>query len=178
MPLARRNHLPRLSETAYCGRQFVHWTMTIAGRKQGWLTPAFHAAFRTVLSDAEAKYGVVVPAYCLMPDHIHCLAAGVESSADQLLWVRTIRRRINEALGPFGLQKQAYDHVLRPAEQGRDSFVALVHYIAQNPIRSGLVERVEDWPFIGACVSRLPKLDPRCPAFRDDWWTYWNSLPE
>ena len=93
MPLVLRRHLPRLDQAAYAGRQFVHWTMTISERAQGWLTERFHAEFRVLLADSETKYGVVVPVYCLMPDHLHCLAAGKFDSADQLLWVRAVRRR-------------------------------------------------------------------------------------
>jgi REP element-mobilizing transposase RayT len=149
--------------------------MTIAGRQQGWLSSRFHTAFREILHQAADQYQVVVPAYCLMPDHLHLLAAGIAPAADQRLWVRAVRRSINQDLAPFRLQKQGYDHVLRPAESGRDAFVGLVHYLCENPVRAGLVSRPENWPYSGACVPALPDLDPRATNFTDQWWSYWAT---
>jgi hypothetical protein len=112
-----------------------------------------------------------------MPDHLHLLAVGSNSNSDQILWSRAVRRGLNEALKPLRLQKQAYDHVLRPAESGPDAFTALAFYISQNPVRAGLVSATDGWAFTGAFVPALPSLDPRRPEFRDEWWAYWNSLP-
>jgi REP element-mobilizing transposase RayT len=156
---------------------FVHWTMGISNRRIGWLTQEFHAAFRSTLERNAEHYGVAVPAYCLMPDHLHVLAAGMNHNSDQALWSRAVRRRLNEVLKPFSLQKQAYDHILRTNESGPDAFTALAFYISQNPVRAGHVTASTDWPFVGAKVPALPGLDPRHATFREDWWRYWNSLP-
>lgn len=47
-------------------------------------------------------------------------------------------------------QASFYDHVLRDDET--DLFV--IRYILENPVRAGLVERCEDYPFVGC--SPLP----------------------
>ena len=169
-------HLPRLADEAYHGRQFVHWTMTITDRLTGWLKPDFHSTFLEILRQSADRYDVVLPAYCLMPDHFHLLAAGISTRSDQLRWSRAIRRSINEALLPFRLQKQAYDHILRPAETGPDAFTALALYICENPVRAGLAVSRKDWPYVGSVVPTLPELDPRHEEFRDRWWAYWNAL--
>lgn len=148
----------------------------MAGRLTGWLTPAFHASFREILQRNAGPYGVVVPVYCLMPDHLHLLAAGFSHDSDQILWSRAIRRAINQSIKPISLQKQAYDHVLRPDESGPDAFIALVHYISENPVRARLTASARDWPYVGSVVPALPKLDPRDEEFRKRWWAYWNAL--
>ncbi len=178
MPLAPFRHLPRLSEAAYRGLQFVHWTMTIAGRRQGWLTARFHDSFRERLSFVGADYDIAVPAYCLMPDHLHCLTAGLSDHSDQLLWARAFRRRLNVLLRPWRLQKQAHDHLLRPSESGPDAFLSLLEYISENPVRAGLTLDRASWPFMGSCVAGLPGLDPRTPDFSERWWAYWNRQVE
>jgi putative transposase len=175
MTSATYGHLPRLLKQAYQGRQFVHWTMTVADRLTGWLTPDFHTSFRAILSNHVPAYGVVVPAYCLMPDHLHVMAAGVSVRSYQILWSRATRRAINQAIEPGRLQKQAYDHVLRPAESGPDAFTALVHYISENPVRAGLVGSARDWPYVGSVVPAVPRLNPREEEFRERWWAYWNN---
>ena len=113
--------------------------MTVADRQRGWLTPDFHQNFRAMLVRATAKYHVVVPAYCLMPDHLHLIAAGMTSDADQQLWARAIRRSLNQLLLPRKLQKQAYDHVLRTTETNGDGFAAVIYYVCENPVRARLV---------------------------------------
>jgi putative transposase len=176
MPTGPHKLLPRLADAAYRDRQFVHWTMTIAGRLTGWLTPEFHAFFRETLRRNAERHGVIVPVYCLMPDHLHVLASGVRLGSDQILWSRAIRRSIKQALKPVSLQKQAYDHVLRPDESGLDAFVSLAFYISENPVRAGLSSSARDWPYAGSVVPALPELDPRDKGFRERWWAYWNAL--
>jgi len=152
--------------------------MTMVDRQRGWLTPDFHENFRTVLVRAIAKYYVVVPAYCLMPDHFHLIAVGMTTDADQQLWVRAIRRALNQLLLPRKLQKQAYDHVLRPTETNDEAFAAVIHYVCENPVRARLVGTALAWPFSGACVPDVPTLDPRHADFHERWWQYWNSRQE
>jgi REP element-mobilizing transposase RayT len=43
-------------------------------------------------------------------------------------------------------QKDFYDHVLRPHEDWRRQ----VRYIAENPVRAGLVDRWDQYLFLGA----------------------------
>jgi len=170
-----RSHLPRLHPEHYRGWQFVHWIMTISKRKTGWLNAEFHEKFKEILFSSASSYDVVVPAFCLMPDHLHILAAGIHSAADQKLWARAIRRKINLILKPHQLQRQAYDHVLRPAETDRDAFDTLVHYICENPVRSGLTSSTRDWPFSAALVPDLPDLTLHGTGFHAYWWDYWNG---
>jgi len=165
-------HLPRLEPQAYRGRQFVHWIMAMANRREGWLTPEFHAGFRRILAKAESAHAVAVPTYCLMPDHMHILAAGLTPRSDQRLWIRGVRRSLNAALSPCRLQKEPYDHVLRRSETGQDAFASLVHYVVHNPVRAEMVDQAGKWTFTGACVSGLPGLDPLRHDFMARWWEY------
>ncbi len=87
-------------------------------------------------------------AFVIMPDHLHWLV--------QLRQVRGLRhlmqivkgrsaRAINSAQGTPGRQlwqKGYHDHALRLDEEVKK----LARYIVANPLRAGLVKRIEDYP--------------------------------
>jgi hypothetical protein len=55
-------------------------------------------------------------------------------------------RSVNKLVGGSGpvWQDESFDHVLRSNE----SFAEKLEYIRQNPVRAGLVKRVEDYPWL------------------------------
>ena len=171
----RHGHLPRLPKESYQGRATVHWTMCIRDRAADWLTDLFHARFREVLVHACHRYQIACPMFCLMPDHAHLLAQGISDDADQSLFSRFLRGRWNALLSPLGreLQRQAYDHVLREEELEKDAFEAVAFYIAENPVRAGLVQAAGDWPFAGTMLPGYPDLDIRREG---DWELYWKLI--
>ncbi len=46
----KRDHLKRLPPEYYRGDAVVHWTITIRGRKAGWLSPVLLYRFRELLT--------------------------------------------------------------------------------------------------------------------------------
>ena len=172
--------LRRLDPQAYTGLAQVHWAMTIRGRRTGWLTPAFSLEFREILVHAAFRYGICMPIYCLMPDHMHLLCAGFDQeNSDQHRALRFIRRHGNALLrrsGGFEFQQQGYDHVLRESERERDAFQAVAWYIQCNPVRAGLVatDSAEDlarYRFLGCVLPGYPELS----FWQEDYWMrFWR----
>ena len=90
----------------------------------------------------------------VMPDHLHLLltpladAQGNPYSVVEIL--QSIKgasaHSINRALHRSGpvWQEESFDHVPRSNE----SFEEKLEYIRQNPVRRGLVERPEDYPWL------------------------------
>lgn len=169
------DYLRRLQPQTYRGLAAVHWTMSINGRRTGWLDAAHHAHVRELLTHAAGRYGLSCPAYCLMPDHAHFLWLGENDASDQRLAARYFRRHWTAALdrAGFALQTQGHDHVLRPAERKRGAFRAVAHYILANPERAKLVERWEDYSFSGAVIFGRPELDPRQNEYWEKFWRRW-----
>jgi REP element-mobilizing transposase RayT len=150
----------------------VHWTMTAADRRTGWLGDHAHMLWREVLLHALACYRLAAPVYCLMPDHAHVLLVGLATDSDQRRAVSFLRRY---TVGMFagdsgGWQKQAHDHVLRESERGPSAFQTVAHYIVENPVRAGLVGEAPAWRYSGALVVGRPWLDWRAGDFWDCWW--------
>ena len=89
-------------------------------------------------------------AYCLMPDHLHVLVNPLDGAGSVSQYVQTFKslstRIFWRTQGKGKLwQRGSYDHVVRKEE----SLIKVVEYILANPVRKGLVEATEDYPFSG-----------------------------
>ena len=183
MPFDPKRHTGRLSRLApenYRGRAFVHWSMAIEQRATGWLDPLHHAKLREGLCHALGRYGVLCPAYCLMPDHAHFLWVGWCESSDQKRAMALFRGAWNRELGRGGheLQRQAYDKVSGEEQRDHGAFVAVAHYVLANPSRAGLAEDWRAYPFIGALVPGYPNMDPRDDDFWERFWRIYERVSE
>lgn len=85
-------------------------------------------------------------AWVVMPDHLHWLFSLEESRLSTVMnQVKSATAvRVNRRLGRRGQlwQRGYHDHALRRDED----IVAVARYIVANPLRSGLVSRVGDYP--------------------------------
>ncbi len=166
----RAYSLPRLPRPYYQADAMVHWTLTVFDRATGWLTERFHARFRELLLHTAAREGLFCPVYCLMPDHLHLVWLGLRPDTDQLNGMAFLRTHLKPELAPAKFQPQAHDHVLREGERHADILLTSLAYDLHNPVRQGLVQRPEEWPFSGCVVPGYPKLHPLEERFREVFW--------
>jgi hypothetical protein len=172
MPFVPKRKLPRLERHHYSGHAVVFWTLTLEGRRKGWLDAQFHFTFRELMLHAASREHLFCPVYCLMPDHIHFMWMGLRFSSDQLNATKFLRAELEPALGDGrAWQHQAYDHVLREEERRRNAFARVCFYILQNPVRAKLVESAEQWRFHGSILPGYPRLHPAIEGF---WETFWK----
>jgi len=164
----------------YHGQACVHWNMTIAGRRTGWLTDAFHARFREIQLHALSRFHLLCPVYCLMPDHLHLLWLGLGLTSDQDKAAAFFRRHVNAALKEhnFELQKQPWDVVLDGPARERGALVQTAFYIAENPARAELVTAAPAWPFSGAQAAGYPQFDWRDPDYDVRIWKIYEAEVE
>ncbi|NNM28526.1 MAG: hypothetical protein HKO57_03335 [Akkermansiaceae bacterium] len=174
----KRSYLKRLPKNYYQGAAWVHWVMTIDGRRTGWLDPGMHATFRETMLHTLARYRLVCPVYTLMPDHAHVMWCGCALSSDQLIASPFFRRAWSDALRHrgFALQKQPYDHVLLKKERDPHAFEDTCAYIMKNPERAKLVEEWRDWEFGGSLVAGFPRLAPSDERFWPRFWKAYNGM--
>lgn len=93
------------------------------------------------------RYGLSVLSYCLMGNHVHLLVRGnpEEVSAGMRDLLGTYARRFNRRARRSGhLFGERFHHV---AVTSHDQIVATIRYVALNPVRAGMVESPEDWPW-------------------------------
>jgi putative transposase len=106
--------------------------------------PAIAERMRIFSEGSADRYGLFVYCYLLMPDHVHLIVT-VALSAEVRLgeWVKALKRFVSEC--EFKWQRGFFDHVLRNDESRSQKW----EYIRMNPVRAGLVEQPEDWPYSG-----------------------------
>jgi REP element-mobilizing transposase RayT len=117
------------------------------------------------LNEARKSGNFALYAYVIMPDHLHVISDSARSSADTLRFLNgIISHRLIEYLKERGYESSL--HKLRQETKARQYRHALwdhhpnvrllftermlmerVHYIHQNPVRAGLVERAEDYRY-------------------------------
>jgi REP element-mobilizing transposase RayT len=165
------DYLKRLPRTAYQGEAVVHWSLTIDGRRTGWLTPIFYYKYRELLTHTAFRYGFSCPIFCCMPDHVHMLWMGLVPTSNQLNAMKFFRTRVNEVLRKIGfeLQPQGFDHVLQEHELEKTAFQSIFEYIARNPERKNLVpiDAYAKYPYTSCIVPGYPELKLFLPDFWD-----------
>ena len=89
----------------------------------------------------------IVDAAVVMPDHLHLVGQLGESTLAKVM--HTLKSYSASRLALAGVempvwQEGYHDHGLRDEEDYR----VRVQYVVQNPVRAGLVRRVEDFPYV------------------------------
>ena len=144
-----RHRPPRLSRRFPGVRPFYFITFNTHGRRPLLACPSVHQAFRGFCEAAVAR-DVVVGRYVILPDHVHLFVALPEEGVKLARWVQSLRAILGKQLLALGHEKPHwqegfFDHLLRSGE----SYSQKWEYISENPVRAGLVQRAEDWPYQG-----------------------------
>jgi len=89
----------------------------------------------------------LVGRYVVMPDHIHLFAWATEDSDDYEKWIRFWKSRVSKKHGrpDDRWQDNHWDRRMRNEEAYEKKW----NYIRDNPVRSGLVNHPDDWPYWG-----------------------------
>ncbi len=103
--------------------------------------------YRDLIAERCRHFDIDVWAYCFMPNHVHLIL--VPAAADALA------RAIGEAHRRFTAFINARERVTGHLFQGRFYSVAIderhlhsaFRYIAMNPVKAGLTNQAQDWPW-------------------------------
>lgn len=103
--------------------------------------------FLEYLASASHRYGAVIQTFCLMSNHYHLLLETPEGNLPQIM------RHINGAYTTyFNIKRKRSGHLFQGWYKAilveADSYAAeLSRYIHLNPVRVGLAEKPEDYPW-------------------------------
>jgi len=154
----RRKNSLRLRGFDYAANRIYFVTMVTIHRQCVFLDPRIAQATVDRLFDLGHKVKFNLYCYCLMPDHFHALIGPGDSN-----------RALGEICGAFKSlsthaywqlykgrlwQRRFFDHIIR----NEDDFFETMEYIKLNPVRKGLVDRPEDWPYTGTPDSLHQRL--------------------
>jgi putative transposase len=138
----KMGHPPRIPVWLPDEQRVVYFiTFCVAGRLPVLADDQTFAAFRTAVG-AASSWNVI--AAILMPDHVHLLAAPTERELSPGALSAFLKRGIRRVVAAeWQWQPGCFDRLLRRDESAQEKWL----YMLENPVRAGLVERVEDWPY-------------------------------
>ena len=147
-----------------------HVTQRGSRRQTTFYSPEDYEQYIDILATQKAKVGSEIWAYCLMPNHVHVIVVPHEAAGLSKLFGEAHRlyaRRINERNGWQGHFWQERFHSFAMEERHA---LAAVRYTELNPVRAGLCDRAEDWPWssVHAHSSNAPdRLTDSVPMLED-----------
>ena len=144
-----RKHPSRNSvHTTRDNRAIILFVTVVTNKRQCVLDDG---SVQSVLLDVwQNTKGWVVGRYTIMPDHIHFFCAPTEyPPSDFHVWMACWKRMVSNRFPcPHALplwQRDCWDTQLRCGE----SYAGKWEYVRANPVRRGLVESAEAWPYQG-----------------------------
>jgi len=146
-PPYRRKLAPRLATFDYTGPYAYHLVLSTYKELPLLATADVVETCLRRLREASERRGFQVLAYCFMPTHLHLLIVGSEDSR-LLPFVKHFKQTTSfdcSGEAPQLWQPSFYDRVLRVEEDLED----IARYIWGNPVRAGMVDDWEKFPFSG-----------------------------
>jgi len=143
---------PHLKAFDYLGLHRYFLTFCTFERHRGFEAADGVALVRTQFRRTALEQHFALLAYCFMPDHVHFLIEGLAEDSDGLRFIKTAKQYsgfyYQKSFGVKLWQRYGFERVLRDDQDT----LSVARYILENPIRAGLVKKVEDYPFLGSDV--------------------------
>ena len=136
-------HPPRIPVWLPWEQEIVYFvTFNVSGRRRVLANAPAFAAWK--LAIGKLKTWTVI-AGVMMPDHIHVLTYPHDRDNDVGNFSAAIKRWMRQEArrDDWRWQPGSFDRLLRGGESGAQKWA----YIRENPVRAGLVERWQDWPY-------------------------------
>jgi len=137
----------RLQKNVYQGEVSVSFTLCVNGRVQLFNNASIVHIFENILKSEVEISSCIVPVYCYMPDHQHLIVSGINSEADTLSLIKRYKQKTG-----YWLIRNQFIVRLQKEDEG---LINVARYIFDNPVRKGLVENWQDYPFNGAIGCEL-----------------------
>jgi putative transposase len=135
-------------------RPFTFVTFCTHRRQKILATDQTHSAFVQFAQQA-AEFKIAGGRYVVIPDHSHLFVCGNEEFVLSR-WVAMLKQVLAKKNGWRKSSGQIweegfFDHVLRSDESMSEKW----EYIQQNPVRAGVVNDPDDWPYQGEIVLMI-----------------------
>ena len=133
-------------------------------------------AFESILADGVERYDMRLCGYCIMSNHWH-LVLWPPRDGDLTNFIRWITvthtQRWHAAHGTSGMGHLYQGRFKSFPVQNSWRYLSLMQYVEANPLRAGMVDRAEQWPWSSLAIRCGAKkdlaLDPGPKRLPDDW---------
>ena len=154
-----------------------HVTQRGVRRQTTFFVQSDYRAYISLAAELLPKADLEIWAYCLMPNHVHAVVVPRAQEALSKFFAELHRRyarrtnALNEWRGHLW-QERFYSVVLDETHA-----LAAMRYVELNPVRSGLVNRAQEWPWSSARGNLDLLDDPLVSRIRtremiSDWRRY------
>jgi putative transposase len=123
----------------YLGLRQYFLTFCSYSRRRCFVTDDAVVTVRTQIERAAAEQDIALLAYCYMPDHVHLVAEGKAENSDCRQFIK------------------------------RGTAISVARYILENPVRAGLVTRIQDYPYSGSSAYSIEQI-LEAVQLRDKWY--------
>ena len=144
-----------------------------------------YLAFERVLQEAHQREPLPIFAYCVMPNHWHFVVRGETDSqvSDFFRWLthtHTMRWHAHHRTSGTGHLYQGRFKSF-PIEED-EHLLTVLRYVERNPLRAGLCNKAENWPFGSAWIRTFGDADARSllapwPVARPRMWRSYVNKP-
>jgi putative transposase len=172
--------MPRTARASQAGFTY-HVLNRGNARSQVFHKPADFDAFVQIMCEASARLPMRLLAYCVMPNHFH-LVVRPNADGDLSRWMQwLLTTHVRRYLAHYGHSGHVWQGRFKAfAIQDDNHLVTVVRYVERNPLRAGLVQRAEDWPWSSLNVARsasgvIPQITGDDLLRRGDWVDYVNA---
>ena len=134
-----------------------------------------------MMSESSVRLPMRSLAYCLMPNHFH-LILRPHADGDLSRWMQwLLTTHVRRYLKHYGHTGHVWQGRFKafPIEDD-DHLVTVVRYVERNPLRAGLVEQTQDWPWSSLGANPLgmestPTVTSDDLLRRGDWTQFVNE---
>jgi putative transposase len=169
-PIVQRHKSIRLPANHYIGQRRYFVTAVTAKRVPYFLNGNTARMVIAVLRETAAQHHFAICTYCVMPDHVHFLVAGMDATSNLRAFMIHFKRsctmlhRASHGRGALW-QISFYDHILREDESNSP----VARYILLNPVRKNLCATPDEYEFSGSFARDWPDV-----ADATDWDPPWR----
>lgn len=167
------------------GNVVYHVVNRANARQPIFETPADFLAFERVLVEGNARVGMRVVAYCIMPNHWHLVLwprqdGDLSRFVGWITLTHTQRWHAHRRSAGFGHLYQGRFKSF-PVQEN-EHFLIVCRYVERNPLRAGLVTRAEQWRWSSLwqrthATYPIGWLAP-WPVQRPQDWLEWVNEPQ
>jgi putative transposase len=157
---------PRLPEIQLPWEKSIVYfvTLCVKDRRKMLASPKMFQAIKAAVAQLRRWH---VLAAVIMPDHAHLIVSPIENRGLSVGDFSTgLKRVLRKTLSsqPWEWQRGCFDRLLRSDENLHSKWI----YVQDNPVRHGLVEKADDWPYYldyinepcrGSCQLPLQKTE-------------------
>ena len=154
----RTNYPRHLPAFDYVGIHQYFLTFCTDLRRRWFIDSANVTLVLSQILRASTENQFAVIAYCFMPDHLHLVVEGECDASNCLTFIKKAKQYSGfyfaKARGEKLWQRYGYERIIREDED----MLQVARYVLQNPVRSGMVTDVREYPFVGSQRYALEQL--------------------